>query len=64
MKPILIGIVFLFVYGLFSIKSHAAEDEPAAHAIFTVNEGSRISLCQAGTMRVVVDGLSAAKPKS
>jgi hypothetical protein len=34
MKPVWIGIVFFFVYGLFSIKSHASEAALDAPGIF------------------------------
>jgi hypothetical protein len=33
MKPIWLGIIFFLLYGLFSMKSRAAEEALAAHAV-------------------------------
>jgi hypothetical protein len=34
MKPVWVGIIIFFVYGLFSIKSHAAELASAGKGAF------------------------------
>lgn len=38
MKPVLVGIAFFVVYGLFSIKSQAAEVVLAGHDVFVRGE--------------------------
>lgn len=34
MKPIWLGIIFILVYGLFSMKSYAAEEVSPEYTIF------------------------------
>jgi arginine exporter protein ArgO len=46
MKPVWMGIVFLLVYGLFSMKTQAAEEVPYAHAAFAAAECQYILSCQ------------------
>lgn len=38
MKPVWLGIIFFLVYGLFSMKSRAAESVPVAEAVFANGE--------------------------
>jgi hypothetical protein len=38
MKPVWVGIVFFLVYGLFSIKTQAAEVTPTAHTVLAASE--------------------------
>ena len=38
MKPVWLGIIFIIIYGLFSMKSQAAEEVLAAHAVFAGSE--------------------------
>ena len=35
MKPVLLGVIFILAYGLFSMKGHAAEEEMSTgNAVF------------------------------
>jgi hypothetical protein len=34
MKPVLFGVIFILAYGLFSMKSHAAEEMSTGNAVF------------------------------
>jgi hypothetical protein len=45
MKPVWVGIIFFLVYGLFSIKSQAAEGVFAAHIELQESGGRWISPC-------------------
>ncbi len=33
MKPVWLGIIFILLYGLFSMKSHATEEVLIAHSV-------------------------------
>jgi hypothetical protein len=45
MKPVWIGIVFFLVYGMFSMKTQAAEGVFTAHSGLQESESRRISPC-------------------
>jgi hypothetical protein len=45
MKPVWIGVVFFLVYGLFSIKSQAAEGVFTAHSELRESKGQCSSPC-------------------
>ena len=46
MKPVWIGVVFFLVYGLFSIKTQAAEGAFTAHTGLQESGGQWSSPCQ------------------
>lgn len=46
MKPVWLGIIFIILYGLFSMKSQAAEEVLTTDVVFAGSEFLWNSICQ------------------